>query len=412
MDSTGETRKTVLIVSQVYVPDPASVGQHMHDAAAEMARRGWRVVVLTSARGYDDPSRKYPASERLDGVSIRRLPLSSLGKSSIALRLLGGVIFLIQAMLIGLFQHNVKCILVSTSPPICSVAGVFLSLALRSPVKFWAMDINPDQMVAAGKIGERSLPARIFDWLNRMILRRSSDIVPLDRFMAERLQQKTPIDSKTSVIPPWPHIDRVDATIPHDENPFRERHGLQGKFVIMYSGNISPSHPVTTILEAAKRLQDEERLWFLFIGGGLGMAEIQSFVERHELSNVGCLPYQPLSELRYSLSAADVHLISMGNEMVGILHPCKVYGAMAVGRPILLVGPRPCHASDILDEYGIGWQIEHDDVEGATWRIREILLADSEQLIEKGRTAQRAIAERFSREKLCGDFCDVLERGT
>ena len=277
-------------------------------------------------------------------MSIRRLPLSSLGKSSITLRLVGGAIFLVQAMLRGLFVRNLKCILVSTSPPICPIAGVFLSRARRAPVKFWAMDINPDQMIAFGKIGEHSLPARVFDWMNRMILRRSSDVVPLDRFMAASLERKTPIESKTSIMPPWPHIDRVDETIPHEENPFRERHGLKGKFVVMYSGNISPAHPVTTILEAAERLQDEERLLFLFIGGGLGMAEIKRFVEEHQLSNVNCLPYQPLSELRYSLSAADVHLISMGNEMVGIVHPCKVYGAMAVGRPLLLVGPRPCHA--------------------------------------------------------------------
>ena len=73
----------LLILSQVYVPDPASVGQHMHDAAAEMVARGWRSVVLTSARGYDDPSRKYPSREVRDGVQIRRLALSSFGKRSI-----------------------------------------------------------------------------------------------------------------------------------------------------------------------------------------------------------------------------------------------------------------------------------------------------------------------------------------
>ena len=80
--------KTLLILSQVYVPDPASVGQHMADAATEMARRGYRVVVLAANRGYNDPSMKYPPSEVLDGVEIRRIPLSSFGKGSILMRVL------------------------------------------------------------------------------------------------------------------------------------------------------------------------------------------------------------------------------------------------------------------------------------------------------------------------------------
>ena len=57
------TRDTLLVVSQVYPPDPAAVGQHLADATEEMVRRGWRVVVYTARRGYDDPSVLYPSAE-------------------------------------------------------------------------------------------------------------------------------------------------------------------------------------------------------------------------------------------------------------------------------------------------------------------------------------------------------------
>ena len=78
--------RTVVIFSQVFVPDPASVGQHIFDVAAELARRGFRVKVFTANRGYDDPSVVYPKFEVRDGVEIRRLPLSSFGKKSIFTR--------------------------------------------------------------------------------------------------------------------------------------------------------------------------------------------------------------------------------------------------------------------------------------------------------------------------------------
>jgi colanic acid biosynthesis glycosyl transferase WcaI len=394
------------------VPDPASVGQHMHDAAAEMARRGWRVIVLAAGSGYEDASRKYARRESLDAVDIRRFPLSSFGKGSIVRRLLGGTLFLIQAMLHALLIRRVDCILVSTSPPMSGIAGVVLSVLKRARVVFWAMDINPDQLVAVGTISERSLPARIFDWINRAILRRSSDVIALDRFMAATLSRKVPVDDKTAIIPPWPHIDRIDEVLPHAENRFRERHDLGDKFVIMYSGNLSPAHPITTILDAALRLQDRKELLFLFVGGGLGRLEIEKFVAHHDPTNIKLLPYQPLSELRYSLSAADVHLVAMGNEMVGVVHPCKIYGALAVGRPILTVGPRPCHVSDILDEFDVGWQIEHGDVDGAVARIEWLLSADGETLAEIGRHAQQAVSSKFSRSVLCREFCDVLERSS
>jgi len=175
-------RPTLLLISQVYVPDPASVGQHMHDAAAELARRGHRVVVLASARGYDDPTRRYPTRETIDGVEVRRLPLSSFGKASIPVRLLGAGLFMVQCIAHGLFLGGLGRILVSTSPPMAAMAALVIATARRVPIKYWVMDLNPDQMVELGKARAGSPAVRAYDAFNRAILRRSADVVALDRF--------------------------------------------------------------------------------------------------------------------------------------------------------------------------------------------------------------------------------------
>src|SRR5438477_8303351 len=93
-------RRTLLVLSQVFLPDPASVGQHMADVAIEMARRGHRVLVYAANRGYEDPSRKYAPREMIHGVEVRRLPLSSFGKRRILTRLLGTAIFMLQAFFV------------------------------------------------------------------------------------------------------------------------------------------------------------------------------------------------------------------------------------------------------------------------------------------------------------------------
>jgi colanic acid biosynthesis glycosyl transferase WcaI len=149
---------------------------------------------------------------------------------------------------------------------------------------------------------------------------------------------------------------------------------------------------------------------FLFVGGGTGKKAVEQFVAEHGLKNAICLPYQPMAELGSSLSAGDLHVVSLGDEMVGIIHPCKVYGAMAVARPVLYLGPRPSHVSDILEKYDFGFHIAHGDVEGAVKTIGLILTLPRETLASMGMQAQHVLKESLSQKKLCGEFCDRVER--
>ena len=127
-------------------------------------------------------------------------------------------------------------------------------------------------------------------------------------------------------------------------------------------------------------------------------------------NNIVSLPYQPLSHIKYSLSAADVHLVSIGNEAVGVVHPCKLYGAMAVARPILLLGPEPCHVSNIVLDSDIGWRIAHDDIDEAVKTLKAIAATSPQRLQTMGLHARELITTKYSKQDLCGKFCDILER--
>ena len=410
----------LLVISQTYVPDPAAVGQYMHEAAGEMVRRGHTVKAYASERGYDDPSRRDPKRETRNGVQIVRLPLCSFGKGSIAIRLLGGMLFCLQVIARGMWTRKVDAILVSTSPPMAPIAAIVLKawyrlirFGRRVPMTFWAMDINPDQMIAMGKCGQRSLIARSFDLMIRWTLRGSANVVALDRFMGQRLERKVPLGERLHIIPPWP-LEGHLAPVPHAENAFRTEHGFNGKFVLMFSGNISDAHPVDTILEAAARLRDHPRLHLVFIGSPAGTAKIEGWAAANDAASViTTLPFQPLDRIRYSLSAADVHLVSMGDDMVGIVHPCKIYGAMTVARPVLVNGPADSHAGRIVEDYTCGWQIDNGDVDAAESLLRR--LADGgdaidAELAQKGAAARAAINADLSQRELSARFCAILER--
>jgi colanic acid biosynthesis glycosyl transferase WcaI len=405
---TTRPKGLLLVFSQVFVPDPASVGQHMADVAFEMARRGWDVRVYAASRGYDDPTQKYSLRETRNGVEIRRLRFASFGKKSLLTRGIGMFTFITRVFLIALFTPSVRGVFFSTSPPMIGFAVSLARLIRRYPTAYWAMDLNPDQLIAMGKMKPNSFAAWVFERINRFILKSSTLVIALDRFMADRLAARVPLSGKMVTMPPWPHEEFIEA-LDHSANPFRARHNLNGKFVIMYSGNHSPSNPLTTLLDAAVRLKDDPGIVFLFVGGGIGKKEVEQYIREHKLTNAVSLPYQPLAELKYSLPAADVHVVSLGANMVGIIHPCKIYGAMAVARPVLFFGPKPSHISDLLEQHAFGFHVEHGDVEGTVATIGKMRALPAGELKRMGALAAEVLSRSLSQEILCVKFCDSLE---
>ncbi|MEP6729468.1 MAG: glycosyltransferase family 4 protein [bacterium] len=396
-------RRTILAVSQVYPPDPASLGQHLSDAAIALARRGHDVTVFTASRGYDDPSRRYVGAESVAGVRIRRFPLSSFGKRSLVTRLAGGISFVVQAVWHGLRMRRVDTVLITTSPQVAGVAGIVLAWLKGARLVYWVMDLNPDQAIALGIANHSSLWVRAYDAMNRLVLKRADAVVAMDRFMARRLTSKVDVGGRMHIIPPWPHEDHI-TPLHHYESSFRAAHGLRDKFVVMYSGNHTLANPLRTVINAALALQHDPRFAFVFIGGGTARAE----VEQSGAINIRCFPFEQLDAVSHSLAAADLHVVTMGNDMVGILHPCKVYGAFAASRPILYVGPVESHVGELLAAGNFGWRAAHGDVDATVKAIREAAALDAHELADMGAHARAYIRARLSKERLCVAFCDVV----
>src|SRR5207245_4127449 len=87
-----------------------------------------------------------------------------------------------------------------------------------------------------------------------------------------------------------------------------------------------------------RRLSATPELCVLFVGEGQGKSRLEDWVCRERLENVRFICYQAKEHLRYSLSAGDIHLVTLRVEMEGLSVPSKVYGIMAVGRPVVVIG--------------------------------------------------------------------------
>lgn len=383
-----------LLLNQCFHPDVVATAQHLTDLATELSARGHDVTVIASDRGYDDPQQRFPRRETWRNIRIIRIPSLSFGKSSRWQRALNFASFMIVCALRLLVMKRVDVVVALTSPPLISFLGALFVRLKGGKFCFWVMDLNPDEAIAAGWLDERSLIARVLKSMLGYSLKHADRTIVLDRFMKERVLAKGAAAERVSVIPPGAIDDAVKFSSEGRE-AFRREHGFGDRFLVMYAGNHSPCHPLDTVLEAALRLRARDEVAFCFVGGGSEHAKVKQFAQRHELRNVKCLPYQPLERLSPVLSAADLHVVVMGDEFVGVVHPSKIYNVMAVGAPVLYVGPGESHVGDIAMQHsGRFFLHRHGDVEGVVSAISEELV----KLREPGDRDLTDLKTNFSKE--------------
>ena len=378
----------VLLLNQTFYPDVVSTAQHLADLAAGLTACGHEVTVIASRRAYDEPQTYFPKRETWQGVTICRVGGTGFGKRAKWRRALDFASFMGCCCGRAVLLPPQQVIVALTSPPLISVVGLALARLWRARFVYWVMDLNPDEALAAGWIRPHSATARVLGWLSRLSLRQADTVVALDTFMADRIAQKGVARRRVSVLPPWSHDNEVRFD-PAGRARFRREHGLDGKFVVMHSGNHSPCHPLATVLAAARRLAGRADIVFCFIGGGSEFRKIRSLAgSGHRTAtakepngiwrNILCLPYQPRSGLAASLSSADLHLTVLGDNFVGLVHPCKVYNILRVGAPVVYIGPVPSPVSEVLakaDGQVVSRSIKHGDADGLVdqiLRIREL----------------------------------------
>lgn len=394
----------ILILNQAFYPDVVSSAQHAGDLAAALVKAGHEVTALADSRAYDERARRFPTRETWRGIRIVRASSTGYGKAARWRRAADFASFMLSCALRVALLPRFDVAIAMTSPPLISfLAALMVPLKARK-LLFWSMDLNPDEAIAAGWLRSESATARLLSRLMRYSMRRAEHIIAMDRFMRDRIRAKGIAAEKVGVVPPWAHDDcvRFDADA---RQRFRARHGLLEKFVVMYSGNHSPCHPLDTLLAAAERLADRPEIVFLFVGGGSEFRKPLA-LEQRGAPNIRCLPYQPQTELAGSLSAADLHVVVMGGAFVGIVHPCKVYNILAVGAPFLYIGPQESHITDLVADLQAGRSVlvtGHGDVEGVAQEILEAAQRPAD------RSYPRELTSRFSRQVVVPQLIQALE---
>jgi len=313
----------ILFINQCYWPDHASSAQHLTDLAEGLAARGHDVTVLCSRNPYVGGAAVFPSHEHHEGVLIHRVATPGYGKKSgIRGRMLDYLSFHCRALLKGVRLPSPDVVVTLTSPLLVGVLGWLLSGLKRTRHVHWCMDLFPDTGVLFGLVKEDGLVHRLCAFFTRRYLGSAAGIVAISPYMVERIARYGVAQDRIHVIPVWA-VGKDLGPVPRQANEFRRTHQLDGKFVVMFSGNLELGGDMDTLIGALAELREDRDILFVLISEGPRLEKFRELSARAALPNVRFLPYQDRDRLAHSLSAGDVHIVTNKKGLGGLRVPGK-----------------------------------------------------------------------------------------
>lgn len=399
-------RPHVLFLNRSFWPDTEATGQLLTDLAVDLTSQFDVTVIAGTPNHVDGDEARSAVLSEYRGVKIKRAWHTRFAKHSSVGRLINLFSFAVSAWMTA---HRTKprpqVFIVETDPFFLPLVGDRLRRRFNcSSLICYLQDLYPDIAVAVGKIREgfvtRTLRRILFN-----VYRRAERVIVLSGDMQQRCVSLGVPERIVEVVPNWAD---TDAIVPlKTENPFRRRHEWNDRFVVMYSGNMGLAHELDSIIDAAALLRDRTDIVWVFIGDGARRSALEDRAAASNLSNVRFLPYQPRSTLGESLSAADVHLVSVRPSASPCVMPSKLYGILASGTPTIALAEAGSELQSVIQTHNVGLTCEPNDSRALANHVLR-LADDRTSVATLGRNARRLAEVSFSRKRQTARFAEIL----
>ncbi|MGN1410884.1 MAG: glycosyltransferase family 4 protein [Oscillospiraceae bacterium] len=359
-------KKNLLIYAHYYIPDVASTGQILRELAEGMLET-FNITVICVVPSYEGTiedkykTQKY-YEENINGVNVIRIRVPEFSKTNKLSRIKNILSYFFGAMGATSRVDKMDYVYSISQPPILGgLIGVYGKWKKHAKYIYNIQDFNPEQVMAVNYSKNKFILSAMM-FFDKFSCKKADKVIVVGRDMVETLKhrfekQKVP---NHAFINNW--IDEKEIyPLPNDNAnvlSFKKKYNLDGKFVIMYSGNIGLYYDLENILKVIEKFKNQQDVAFAFVGAGSIKDKLVSYKDEHKLDNVVFIPYQDKKDLIYSLNAGDVHWVVNAKGIKGVSVPSKCYGVMAVGKPILGVLEEGSEARLIIEETNCGYVTE------------------------------------------------------
>lgn len=382
------------VLTPHFEPDVAPTGIVFTRIVGELVALGHRVEVITSLPWYREhriePGYEGKLVRREDtswGSILRLHPFPGRDKRNLVMRGLSFSGFTALAARSGSSGPPLDGVLAVSPPLTLGLAGARIARKRSAAYVFNIQDVYPDVAIELGAISNPTL-IRQAHRLERNCYERADAITVLSDDLKQNIAPRVTDPTKIRIIPNF--VD-TEAIAPRSkENSYRKEFGLEGKFVVMYAGNVGLSQALDIVLEAAGALAYEDDLVFVFNGQGAARPSLERAAAG--LTNVRFVDMQPAERLAEVLAAADVHVVPLKKGLARSSVPSKTYSILAAGRPLIASVDENSEVARIVRNAGAGISIAPEDAELLTKSIRR-LLESPDDTAAMG-TAARTFVER------------------
>jgi glycosyltransferase involved in cell wall biosynthesis len=344
---SGRRKPRLLVLNQYYWPGIEATAQLLTELCEALAEDTEVKVVTGVLHGHEDAPRRVVQN----GVEVVRVPSTSFERSKLGARAANYATYLTSALLRGLRGPRPDVVLCMTDPPIVADIALLLARRYRVPLVVISQDVFPEIAVQLNRL-ENPVAKRLLRGLVSLYLRRADRIVAIGDTMRRRLEEKGARPDRVRVIPNWVDTSRLVPT--EKANEWARKIGLDEKFVVMHSGNVGHAQDLDSLVRAATFLRDLDDLSIFIIGTGARHAELVALAELLEVDQVTFLYYQSRGVLPQSLSAADVHVVGLAPGLAGYVVPSRLYGILAVARPVIAAAEAESETAQVVERIGCG----------------------------------------------------------
>jgi colanic acid biosynthesis glycosyl transferase WcaI len=340
-------RPRILVLNQYYWPGVEATGQLLSQLCADLSD-DYAVTVVTGRLAVPQAAAGRTVHE---GVEVVRVRSTAFPRRVLALRALNYLTFLAASARAAIAAPRPQVVLCMTDPPVVAFVALAVARSRRAALVVISQDVFPEIAVLLHRI-ENRLVVGLLRVAIRAYLRRADSVVAIGETMRRRLEEKGAVPERVRVIPNW-----VDTTFLEEkprDNDWARQAGLTDVFVAMHSGNVGFTQDLDTLVRSATFLRDLDDLAIAIVGDGARHAELIALADLLEVDQVRFLRYQPRDALRYSLSSAHIHVVGLAPGLSGYVVPSRIYGVLAVGRPVIAAADADSETADLVRRIGCG----------------------------------------------------------
>lgn len=399
----------VLVLNQHYWPEIAATAQLLDDLCIDLSAAGHEVKVVCGQPSYrvDDAGAPHlPSRELREGVLVARVFSYRPRHRTIPRRLVHYGSYFVSSLVESLRDPFDVVLVQSTPPLLLGVSGLLLERLRGAAFVYVVQDLYPDVALHLGVLR----PGPMADAIARVsgaIYRRADALIAISETMAERLVARGVPRERIAVVHNWADTSSLREA-PRD-NAFAREHGLVGRFVVQYSGNVGLSQGLEHLPRAAELLASKP-VDLVVVGDGNARHALEVDVRARGLRNVRFLPPQPRERLSELLASSDVGLVTMRRGIDGDLVPSKLYGIMAAARPVLAAVEPGSEVARVVTSKRCGLVVEPEDADALAGGIVQMLETEERERAAMGRSGRIACEAEFSRPAATRKYREVLER--